>query len=234
MNKSILYASVPLLVLFTFSTSYAEDVRSGQLLEQSSTVNLLFDKMVYSSTPDTETGVIEAINALTNTKTPEQKEQEVKNKFVKTVKDFLTEKRVSVQDSWLTAIYDKSKIKQVDPYLVSSVIYYESTFDPKEVSSYQSCCRGLMQVSKFPVKWYNDKYGTKYTVDSLFDPIINLEIWINYLDEKIEAQGGSEQLALLSYNGGEGYMNRMISNGTISTTYTTRILELRKVLSNTK
>lgn len=154
-----------------------------------------------------------------------------KRVFLKITREWLSKAYLSdrVSKRLLEHIYDMSVKRWLDPYLVFSVIYAESTFQPK---LYNFCCYWLMQVSKYSVNNYNDEFDTWYNLkDDMFDSFVNINVWTHELARAVKSQGWSEQLALLVYNWWHGYLRRMQRAWTINTYYTNKVLRLRDKLN---
>lgn len=80
-----------------------------------------------------------------------------------------------------------------DPELVSSIVYYESTYNPNEVTgSYV----GLMQISK---RWHADRMQ-RLGVTDLSDPYSNILVGVDYLSE-LFSQYKDPKLVLMLYSG---------------------------------
>jgi soluble lytic murein transglycosylase len=94
----------------------------------------------------------------------------------------------------------ESGIREVDPFLVSSVIRQESIFNPSIVSPAGAV--GLMQIMPYTgkeiAKWLNESYA----IDSLYQPTTNIRWGTRYLRELLDQFDGNLVLVLGGYNGG--------------------------------
>lgn len=102
--------------------------------------------------------------------------------------------------------------------LVMAVIEKESGFDPKCVSD-EGQSVGLMQIQE---KWHRevmDKLGCR----DLYDPLQNVRVGVELLKRHFETYQDAAA-ALMAYNGGQAYAERMITEGQISD-YAESVLE---------
>lgn len=93
----------------------------------------------------------------------------------------------------------------VDPYLVAAVIRSESSWDP-HASSHQGAV-GLMQLMPETAQDMIDKGlvdGTRYSVDMLEDPAVNIEFGCAYLSYLLAYFNGVTDKAIAAYNAGMG------------------------------
>lgn len=94
----------------------------------------------------------------------------------------------------------ESGIREIDPFLVSSVIRQESIFNPSIVSPAGAV--GLMQIMPYTgkeiAKWLNESYS----IDSLYQPNTNIRWGTRYLKELLDQFDGNLVLVLGGYNGG--------------------------------
>ncbi|MCX5749672.1 MAG: transglycosylase SLT domain-containing protein [Candidatus Saganbacteria bacterium] len=98
----------------------------------------------------------------------------------------------------------------VDPYLVFALIREESRFNPRAVS--RSSARGLAQIMPrtgrgIATRLYLRPYRTKY----LFNPNLNIKMGVYYLSQLLKRFGGDKYLALASYNGGAGNVDKWLN-----------------------
>lgn len=92
----------------------------------------------------------------------------------------------------------------LSPELLIAIMHKESTFQPKVQSSYGA--QGLMQVVR---RWHREKLHAK---ESLFDPVVNIRVGTDILEEYLELAGGDLLKALAKYSGdARGYAKTIIS-----------------------
>ncbi|MCL4499164.1 MAG: lytic transglycosylase domain-containing protein [Chloroflexi bacterium] len=97
----------------------------------------------------------------------------------------------------------------LDPFLVSAVIYEESKFDPAVRSKVGAV--GLMQVMPQTGKWVAGRQGRTIDEQDLLKPAVNIDIgswYLRYLKNKYE----QEDLALAAYNGGLDNVDKWMSS----------------------
>ena len=85
--------------------------------------------------------------------------------------------------------------------LVLAVIKVESNFKPNAVS--EKDAKGLMQIKDETFSFVCDKYDLDYSERDIFDPSINLEVGVLYIDYLFKKYGDID-VALCAYNAGEG------------------------------
>ena len=91
-----------------------------------------------------------------------------------------------------------SESTKIKPHLILAVMAIESSFHPYIQS--QAGAQGLMQVmTDIHVKKY-DKYGGKLAA---FDPLTNMRVGAQVLQEYIRLKGGVVEDGLLFYLGGD-------------------------------
>jgi tetratricopeptide (TPR) repeat protein len=94
----------------------------------------------------------------------------------------------------------ESGIREVDPFLVSSVIRQESIFNPSIVSPAGAV--GLMQIMPYTAKEIAKWLNESYSIDSLYQPNTNIRWGTRYLRELLDQFDGNLVLVLGGYNGG--------------------------------
>lgn len=96
----------------------------------------------------------------------------------------------------------------LDPYLVSAIIYEESKFDPTCESSAGAV--GLMQIMPYTGKFAANSLRIKdYSAESLVDAKTNINIGCWYLSHLAD-EYKSLPLALAAYNGGRSNTDRWL------------------------
>lgn len=110
--------------------------------------------------------------------------------------------------SYWDLIKKYSTLRDLDPYLVASLMVQESTFVPDIRSSAHAY--GLTQLLPSTARMYARKLKLRYSPKLLTDPEANIRIGTAYFADKIE-QFGSVPLALASYNAGERAVKKWIT-----------------------
>jgi soluble lytic murein transglycosylase len=99
----------------------------------------------------------------------------------------------------------------LDPALLAAVIYRESKFDPDAVSS--SGAIGLMQLLPATAEGIAELTGgTRFAVDDLYDPEINVRYGSFYLRRLIRKYEDVE-LGLAAYHAGQGNVDGWLAAG---------------------
>jgi soluble lytic murein transglycosylase len=100
---------------------------------------------------------------------------------------------------------------RLDPALLAAVIYQESKFRPDVRSS--SGAVGLMQLLPATAKGIAlHTGGTRFRMDDLFDPEINVRYGAWYLRHLLDRYG-DEKTALAAYNAGQKNVDRWLREG---------------------
>jgi len=100
---------------------------------------------------------------------------------------------------------------ELDPALVAAVIYRESKFDPDARSS--SGAIGLMQLLPDTAEGIALLTGgSRFDVDDLYDPEINVRYGSFYL-RRLLRKYGDERLALAAYNAGQANVDEWRAEG---------------------
>ena len=107
---------------------------------------------------------------------------------------------------WIVSYSDDN---QLDPFLVSSVIFCESGFDPNAVS--RAGARGLMQVMPATGKEIADLLQERYDEDQLFDPETSIRYGTYYLGIQMERFRNNPAAVLAAYNAGPHRVEQWIN-----------------------
>lgn len=105
----------------------------------------------------------------------------------------------------------------IDSAIVFAMIDHESDFDADATGDGGNSL-GLMQIQP---KWHKDRMQ-KLDCTDLLDPFQNVTVGIDYLAECLD-KGKGVEWALMAYNGGASYANKMAKKGIISD-YATEVL----------
>ena len=98
---------------------------------------------------------------------------------------------------------EADKREGIDPHLLIAIMQKESSLRPRVQSRYGA--QGLMQVVR---RWHREKLNP---AESLFDPVVNIRVGADILEEYLELAGGSLPNALKKYSGNaRGYSNRIL------------------------
>jgi len=99
----------------------------------------------------------------------------------------------------------------LDPALLAAVIYAESRFDPNARSAAGAV--GLMQLLPSTARGIAVRTGgTRFVVEDLVDPELNVRYGSWYLDHLLGRYGDS-RLALAAYHAGPGNVDRWLREG---------------------
>ena len=105
----------------------------------------------------------------------------------------------------------------VDPYIVRSIIFYESSYDPYTTTG---DCLGLMQVSQ---KWHRERME-KLDAYNLYDPYSNILLGVDYISELTDKYESLE-LVLMLYNMKHETAFRLYNDGIVSK-YAQNVIEM--------
>src|SRR5205814_4899922 len=105
--------------------------------------------------------------------------------------------------SYWDIITQESRARHLDPYQVAGLIRQESVFNPRAVSPARAY--GLMQLVVPTGALTAKKYGVDRTItmDSLFEPRLNIQLGTAFLKDQIDKYGRIEYVAA-AYNAGPG------------------------------
>lgn len=117
-------------------------------------------------------------------------------------------------------LYAVCEARGVDPALVVAMIQRESNFDIDAIGD-QGNSLGLMQIQP---RWNQERMAALNCWD-LLDPYQNITVGVDIIGELLE-DGKGVEWALMAYNGGPAYANRLSGSGSVST-YAKAVLEGR-------
>jgi len=111
-------------------------------------------------------------------------------------------------------IRQQASAKELDPSLLAAVIYAESRF--RDATSHAGA-RGLMQITPQTARYIARlSGGTAFEQGDLSTPQINISYGAYYLRYLLKRYGENTVLALAAYNGGEGNVDRWITEASMS------------------
>lgn len=98
-------------------------------------------------------------------------------------------------------INEMSRIMQIDPFLILSIVKAESSFNP-EATSYVGA-KGLMQLMPYTAMSIAKRLGlNKFKLEHLSEPSINLALGSYYIKKLLKKYDGNFFLAVAAYNAG--------------------------------
>lgn len=100
--------------------------------------------------------------------------------------------------------------RHIEPEIILAMIDQESTFRSDAVGDNGNSL-GLMQIQP---RWHKERMES-LGCDNLLDPYQNVTVGVDILAEHLEKDKGMEW-ALMAYNGGESYANKMMASYTVS------------------
>ena len=110
---------------------------------------------------------------------------------------------------WET-IRAESDRRQLDPYLIASIIRQESGFEPATVSNAGAV--GVMQIMPLEAPRIASAAGLgPPTREQLFDPKTNIEIGVAEYSQKLGVMHGTAVLAIAAYNAGEEAVGKWLA-----------------------
>jgi soluble lytic murein transglycosylase len=100
-------------------------------------------------------------------------------------------------------IVQEARARDLDPYMVAGLIRQESVFNPRAASNANAY--GLMQLLVPTGRIVAQRYGVErpVSVDSLFEPRLNIQLGTGYLRDNLNKFGRIEYVAA-AYNAGPG------------------------------
>lgn len=153
--------------------------------------------------------------------TKKSNKEEVKTSEKKTAK--VTYFDVPLSKDLQDYIFKVCKSYNVDPSIIIAMIWKESTYRV-DVMGDNGNAYGLMQIQP---RWHKERMK-KLGVTDLLDPYQNVLVGIDYFAELYHKKD-SYTWALMAYNGGPDYANRLTKSGKISS-YASAILQKQKDL----
>ena len=115
----------------------------------------------------------------------------------------------ALPDAWWRLLYplrfeeriqERSDQRELDPYLVASLIRQESVFVPRTRSPVGA--RGLMQVMPATGRALARLEGVSYRTSRLYDPGVSIRFGTRYLRQLLDQFASRPELALAGYNAG--------------------------------
>lgn len=128
--------------------------------------------------------------------------------------DMFSKIRLGIEHSLYPLKYEQEIINagekyNLEPELISAVIYAESRFDEEATSSVGA--RGLMQIMPETFVWLCEKRGDDYTADDLYDPYVNIDYGAYYLSW-LYGHFGDIYTACAAYNAGIGAVEEWLES----------------------
>lgn len=112
---------------------------------------------------------------------------------------------------------------EIDPAIILAMIQRESSYKANAIGD-SGKSFGLLQIQK---RWHTERMD-KLGITDLLDPLQNVTVGIDYLAELI-GRGRGIEWALMAYNGGPSYANKLAAKGIVST-YAQAILDNSQAL----
>jgi soluble lytic murein transglycosylase len=112
--------------------------------------------------------------------------------------------------NYFDTIKAEAEKRQLDPYLIASIIRQESGFEPSTVSNAGAV--GIMQIMpQEATRIAADAGLPPLTREQLFDPRINIAIGAAEFAQKLARMNGKPVLAIAAYNAGEDAVGKWIA-----------------------
>ena len=112
---------------------------------------------------------------------------------------------------YTATIQAMSKMYDLDPVFVSSVIHAESKFRKYAISHKNAS--GLMQLTEPTANWLAEELKIEnYDYSRIFEPEINIKLGTYYLRKLLDRYEGNTVLALSAYNAGSGNVAKWLNN----------------------
>lgn len=107
-------------------------------------------------------------------------------------------------------IFENAERHNLDPYLLTAIIFVESKFDKNAVS--HRGARGLMQVMPETGKWVASQLDIEsFSEEDMFDPELNIRIGSWYFADLMRQFENNTKTSLAAYNAGRGRVERWIN-----------------------
>lgn len=104
-----------------------------------------------------------------------------------------------------------AKEYEIDPYLVVAIMKNESRFDPNAISKKDA--KGLMQIAPITGEWASKKLEIpNYSEDMLFQPELNIQFGIWYLNVLKQEFSDNIELIIAGYNAGNGNVKKWLND----------------------
>ena len=116
----------------------------------------------------------------------------------------------------------------IDPLLVISLIYVESSFNSDSKSNKNA--RGLMQLLPNTAKYIQKKIGDTSSIKNLHDDETNIRLGVAYLDYLIKKNDGNIEYALIAYNMGPANLYKAIAKNQVPKFYSNKVFKEYKSL----
>lgn len=121
--------------------------------------------------------------------------------------------RLAYPTAYAATVERRAAAAGVSPAVVWAVMRKESAFSPVAVS--RSGAQGLMQVTPSTWDWLGQLQGDARPADP-FDPQANIRYGTYYLGFLMSHFDGSLELAVSSYNRGQGYIGRLLASPAVN------------------
>lgn len=131
---------------------------------------------------------------------------------------------VPLDDDLQIFIINEARSHGIDPAIIISMIYHESTYNADAVGDNGKSLE-LMQINP---RWHSERMSLLSCTD-LLNPYQNVTVGIDYLAELFAAYGGNIEMALTAYNmGPTGAEKHFFSKGDYSSQYSRYVMDTAK------
>jgi soluble lytic murein transglycosylase len=122
-----------------------------------------------------------------------------------------------------SAIVREAKAHDFDPLFVLAVIKRESGFNPRAVGGHGEI--GMMQIKPSTARWISEKFGMRWKSDeSLFDPIVNIQVSTTYLAHLRESFNGRAAYYVAAYNMGPNRARALMAENVVPEVYAGEVI----------